>query len=70
MGIKQLYDDNLRKLLNEYGDVSVMKENLTVFVNINKKPKYPFQLFLALLAEIHQKFTKYDGVTSILLIVT
>ena len=24
MGIKQLYNDNLRKLLNEYGDVSVM----------------------------------------------
>ena len=24
MGIKQLYDDNLRKLPNEYGDVSVM----------------------------------------------
>ena len=25
MGIKQLYNDNLRKLPNEYGDVSVMK---------------------------------------------
>ena len=24
MDIKQLYNDNLRKLLNEYGDVSVM----------------------------------------------
>ena len=24
MGIKQLYSDNLRKLPNEYGDVSVM----------------------------------------------
>ena len=24
MGIKQLYNDNLRKLLNEYGDISVM----------------------------------------------
>ena len=24
MGIKQLYNDNLRKLQNEYGDVSVM----------------------------------------------
>ena len=24
MGIKQLYNDNLRKLPNEYGDVSVM----------------------------------------------
>ena len=28
MGIKQLYNDNLRKLPNEYGDVSVMVENL------------------------------------------
>ena len=27
MGIKQLYNDNLRKLPNEYGDVSVMKSN-------------------------------------------
>ena len=24
MGIKQLYNDNLRKITNEYGDVSVM----------------------------------------------
>ena len=24
MGIKQLYNDNLRKLPNEFGDVSVM----------------------------------------------
>ena len=28
MGIKQLYNDNLRKLPNEYGDVSVMGELL------------------------------------------
>ena len=25
MGIKQLYNDNLRKLRNEYGDISVME---------------------------------------------
>ena len=25
MGIKQLYNDNLRKLPNKYGDVSVMR---------------------------------------------
>ena len=25
MAIKQLYDDNLRKLPSEYGDVSVMR---------------------------------------------
>ena len=48
----------------------MFKENLTVFVNIKKKPRDPFQLFSSLLAEIHQKFTKSDGITSILLIVT
>ena len=26
MGIKQLYNDNLRKLPTEYGDVSIMKK--------------------------------------------
>ena len=29
MGIKQLYNDNLRKLPKEYGDVSVM--NMKIF---------------------------------------
>ena len=48
----------------------IFKDNLTVFVNINKKPRYPFKLFSALLAEIHRKFIKNDGITSILLIVT
>ena len=28
MGIKQLYNDNLRKLPNEYGDVSVMNRDI------------------------------------------
>ena len=28
MGIKQLYNDNLRKLPNEYGDVSVMTQRI------------------------------------------
>ena len=32
MGTKQLYNDNLRKLPNEYGDVSVMPEELPVLV--------------------------------------
>ena len=38
MGIKQLYNDNLRKLPNEYGDVSVMwtfatqKNNLKILI--------------------------------------
>ena len=27
MGIKELYNDNLQKLQNEYGDVSVMEYN-------------------------------------------
>ena len=30
MGIKQLYNDNLRKLPNEYGDVSVMTKAIEV----------------------------------------
>ena len=29
MGIKQLYNDNLRKLPNEYGDISVMRSKTT-----------------------------------------
>ena len=33
MGIKQLYNDNLRKLPNEYGDVSVMQSSLKTFDN-------------------------------------
>ena len=41
---------------------------IKVFVNISKKPKYPFLLFSALFAENHQKFNKNDGITSILLI--
>ena len=37
MGIKQLYNDNLRKLPNEYGAVSVMniKENLKKTTDLN-----------------------------------
>ena len=36
MGIKQLYNHNLQKLPNHYGDVSVMKilENIQVSVNM------------------------------------
>ena len=33
MGIKQLYNDNLRKLPNEYGDVSVLDKEF-IFVKI------------------------------------
>ena len=35
MGIKQLYNDNLRKLPNEYGDVSVMRLEKTQLSNFN-----------------------------------
>ena len=34
MGIKQLHSDNLRKLTNEYGDVSVMKSTISDYENI------------------------------------
>ena len=36
MGIKQLYNDNLRKLPNEYGDVFVMKK-ITQLKNESEK---------------------------------
>ena len=45
----------------------IFKKNQTDFVNINKKPRYSFLLFSALLAENHQKFTKNDGITLFLL---
>ena len=35
MGIKQLYNDNLRKLPNEYGDVSVLAVKANVFFLYN-----------------------------------
>ena len=47
-----------------------LREIKYFFVNINKKPRYSFQLFSALLLENHQKFIQNDGITSILLIVT
>ena len=31
MGIKQLYNDNLRKLPNEYGDVSIMCNSISFY---------------------------------------
>ena len=34
MGIKQLYNDNLRKLPNEYGDVSVMRFGAFAFSQV------------------------------------
>ena len=34
MGIKQLYNDNLRKLPNEYGEVSVMSAKPRPMINV------------------------------------
>ena len=43
MSIKQLYNDNLRKLPNEYGDVSVMLNSLITHVlNQNEKLYWAF----------------------------
>ena len=39
MGIKQLYNDNLRKLTNEYGDVSVMYMHV-IRMEVNQGLKY------------------------------
>ena len=39
MGIKQLYNDNLRKLPNEYGDVSVMNYFFFVFAKVHTTGK-------------------------------
>ena len=36
MGIKQLYNDNLLKLPNEYGDVSVMEEHVCRYHSISE----------------------------------
>ena len=41
MGIKQLYNDNLRKLPNEYGDVSVMSSE-TDIGDYESGYEYPF----------------------------
>ena len=45
MGIKQLYNDNLRKLPNEYGNISVMCNNFSVIAEpltnlLGKRVKY------------------------------
>ena len=43
MGIKQLYNDKLRKLPNEYGDVSVMNCPVTKS-NVDSRALYEIQL--------------------------
>ena len=39
MGIKQLYNDNLRKLPNEYGDVSVMVRAIPEYLAVDVEKK-------------------------------
>ena len=46
MGIKQLYNDNVRKLPNEYGDVSVMKNKDRKWLSKNFVNGYLFVLTL------------------------
>ena len=48
MGIKQLYNDTLRKLPNEYGDVSVMRMTEWCLVKViqNGTMKFSINLFL------------------------
>ena len=48
MGIKQLYNDNLRKLPNEYGDFFLMDQWLHHPMNVKKSnfTSYIYTLFL------------------------
>ena len=51
MGVKQLYNDNVRKLPNEYGDFSVMLFKLVhvlLFMNVNY-----YVRFLKILFNMH-----------------
>ena len=54
--ISEICFQSFQKAIVQYITFKTVAENLTVFVNINKNPRYPFQLFSALLAEIHQKW--------------
>ena len=52
MGIKRLYNDNLRKLTNEHGDVSVMGE----------KTRFPaFQEFISNKCSYFQRHIQNDA---------
>ena len=53
MGIKQLYNDTLLKLPNEYGDVSVMSSNLKVNKTLFSLIAENLQLHAFLLARSH-----------------
>ena len=46
MGIKQLYNDNLRKLPNEYGDVSVMYISILLTKHVKYTYLYLFKFVL------------------------
>ena len=48
MGIKQLYKDNLRKLPNEYGDVSVMGQNCALWSENNLSVNLPISVHFSL----------------------
>ena len=54
MGIKLLYNDNLRKLPNEYGDVSVMLSKLDS-VNIKACAKFGQNPFIHAIKDIERK---------------
>ena len=47
MGIKLLYNDNLRKLPNEYGDVSVMCWNDAKFALIGALINFVWNILMA-----------------------
>ena len=49
MGIKQLYNDNLRKLPNEYRDVSVMRKR-TIFAGDFIDNRRPSELYVQILS--------------------
>ena len=65
MGIKQLYNDNLRKLTNKYGDVSVMdfysisNGSSFCFVSIGPVCLHPVDwCFIATLFSIQEVFCR------------
>ena len=59
MGIKQLYNDNLRKLPNEYGDVSV-KENSSDDSSDKISPDVSISHFTKLFA-VENQFQKLNN---------
>ena len=56
MGIKQLYNDNLRKLPNEYGDVSIMINDS--FIEQIDMHYYPTHCFKVQMTKIYISVSK------------